>query len=66
MGIGFRTDFILGYKVILELKSFEALAPVHFKQLQSYLKLTGLKLGLIVNFNVEFLKDGLKRIANNL
>ncbi len=66
MGIGFRTDLILGYKVILELKSIEALAPVHFKQLQSYLKLTGLKLGLIVNFNVEFLKDGLKRIANNL
>lgn len=66
MEIGFRADAILDDKVILEIKSIEALADIHFKQVLTYLKLTNLKLGLIVNFNVVLLKDGIKRIANNL
>ena len=64
--IGFRADVIINDKVILELKSIEALAEVHYKQVQTYLKLTGLKLGLLVNFNVPLIKDGIHRIVNNL
>src|SRR5258707_1185109 len=48
--LGFRADVIIENKVILELKSIEALAPVHYKQVQTYLKLTGCKLGLLINF----------------
>jgi len=66
MEIGFRADVILGDKVILEIKSIEALADIHFKQVLTYLKLTNLKLGLIVNFNVVLLKHGIKRVANNV
>ena len=66
MDIGFRADVILDDKVILEFKSVDALADIHFKQVLTYLKLTDLKLGLIINFNVVLLKDGIKRIANNL
>nr|WP_310586943.1 GxxExxY protein [Runella slithyformis] len=51
---------------MLELKSVEAIAPVHQKQLQTYLKLTGLKLGLLLNFNVPLTKDGIQRIVNRL
>lgn len=54
------------HKVILEIKSVEALAPVHHKQLLTYLKLTGMKLGLLLNFNEELMKTGIKRIVNNL
>lgn len=63
---GFRADIILDNCVIVEIKSVECLAPVHFKQLQTYLRLANKKLGLLVNFNVNLLKDGLNRIANNL
>lgn len=66
MDIGFRADVIVDDKVIIELKSIEALAPVHYKQVQTYLKLTGLKLGLLINFNVNLIKDGIHRIANRL
>ena len=66
MEVGFRADVILDDKVILEIKSVEALADIHFKQVLTYLKLTNLKLGLIVNFNVVLLKDGIKRVANNI
>lgn len=66
MDIGFRADVILDDKVIIEFKSVEALADLHFKQVLTYLKLTDLKLGLLINFNVSFLKDGIKRIANKL
>ncbi|MDQ6610346.1 MAG: GxxExxY protein, partial [Bacteroidota bacterium] len=61
---GFRPDVILDKKVILELKSIEVLANIHYKQLLTYLKLSGCKLGLLINFNVEFLKNGIHRIAN--
>ncbi len=64
--IGFRVDVIINKKVIVELKSVEALAPVHFKQVQTYLKLTNCKLGLLINFNVNLIKDGIHRIVNNL
>ena len=53
-------------KIIIELKSVETLAPVHKKQLLTYLKLSGLKLGLLINFNVATIKDGIVRIVNNL
>ncbi len=66
MELGFRADVILENKVIIELKSIEAIAPVHTKQLLTYLKLTGMKLGLLVNFNEALIKDGIKRIVNNL
>jgi len=61
---GFRVDFILENKLLIELKSIEALADIHYKQVQTYLKLTDLKLGLLINFNVVYLKDGIKRIIN--
>ncbi len=66
MEIGFRADVILEDKVIVEFKSIEALTDLHYKQVLTYLKLTDLKLGLLVNFNVLLLKDGIKRIANKL
>ncbi|MDB5208372.1 MAG: GxxExxY protein [Flavisolibacter sp.] len=63
---GFRADVILDNKIIIEFKSVEALADIHYKQLLTYLKLTHLKLGLLINFNVVLLKSGIHRIANNL
>lgn len=66
MELGFRADIIIENKVIIELKSIDAIAPVHSKQLLTYLKLTGFKLGLLVNFNEALIKDGIKRIVNNL
>lgn len=64
--IGFRADLIVGGKVIVEIKSVEALAPVHRKQLETYLRLTGKRLGLLINFNVELIRDGIKRVVNRL
>ena len=61
----FRADLVLDKKVIIELKSVETLNDVHKKQLLTYLKLTGLKLGLLVNFNEKLLKNGITRIVNN-
>ncbi len=66
MEIGFRADLIVNNKVIIELKSVEFLAPVHPKQLLTYLRLTNLKLGLLINFNESLIKNGITRIANNL
>ena len=66
LDLGFRADMIIGDKIILELKSVENIMPVHKKQLLTYLKLTGLKLGLLINFNVELVKNGITRIVNNL
>jgi len=66
MDIGFRADLIVGKRVIVELKSVEAIAPVHPKQLLTYLKITGLKLGLLINFNEKLIKHGITRIVNNL
>jgi len=66
MGIGFRADLVVEDKVIVELKSVKEISPVHSKQLLTYLKVTDCKLGLLVNFNVELIRDGIKRIVNNL
>ncbi|MBK8353179.1 MAG: GxxExxY protein [Chitinophagales bacterium] len=66
MDVGFKADLIVENKVIIEIKSIEALAPIHYKQLTTYLKITNLKLGLLINFNEYLLKDGIKRIANKL
>lgn len=64
--IGFRADLIVENKVIIELKSVEEIIPVLYKQVLIYLKLTDLKLGLLINFNENLIKDGIKRIVNNL
>ena len=66
MEIGFRADVIVENKVIIELKSVEKLTDLHYKQVITYLKLTKLKLGLLVNFNIPLIKDGIHRIVNNL
>jgi GxxExxY protein len=66
LDIGYVADIILEDKLIIELKSVDKLLPVHFKQLQSYLKLKNMKLGLLVNFNVELIKDGINRVVNGL
>jgi len=63
---GFRADLIIERKVIIELKSVEHLAPVHSKQLLTYLRLTGCRLGLLINFGEALLKDGFKRVANGM
>jgi len=63
---GFRADLIVEKSIIVELKSVETLAPVHGKQLLTYLKLMDYRLGLLINFGAPLLKDGIKRIANNL
>lgn len=63
---GFRADVIIDKKLLIELKSVEALANVHYKQVLTYLKLTNIRLGLLVNFNVALIKDGIHRVVNNL
>jgi GxxExxY protein len=62
---GYRIDLLVNGLVIVELKSVDQLHPIHEAQLLSYLKLSGLKVGLLMNFNVEALTRGLKRIVNN-
>lgn len=63
---GFRADLFVEKKVIIELKSIERLQPVHSKQLLTYLRLTGCRLGLLINFGENLLKDGFKRVANGM
>jgi len=63
---GFRADIIVENKVILELKSVENITPVHRKQIQTYLRLTGLKLGFLLNFGARLMKDGIVRAVNGL
>jgi GxxExxY protein len=63
---GYRLDVVVENAVILELKAIEALLPIHEAQLLTYLRLTGLKLGLLINFNVPLLRSGIRRIVNNL
>jgi GxxExxY protein len=66
MEVGYRIDLLVENKVIIEVKSLENLAPVHYAQLLTYLKLSDLKLGLLINFNCKLLKEGIHRIVNNL
>jgi len=63
---GYRLDLLVGDCVIVELKAVEKLAPIHTAQLLSYLKLSGCKLGFLLNFNVIHMRDGIKRIVNGL
>ncbi len=61
---GYRLDLLVEDKVIVELKAVDELAPIHQAQLLSYLKLSGCKVGLLINFNVPLLKDGIRRVVN--
>jgi GxxExxY protein len=63
--IGYRLDLIVENKVIIEVKSVDALNDIHIAQVLTYLKVSGCKLGLLVNFNVLKVKDGIKRLVNN-
>jgi len=60
---GYRIDLIVKEKVIIELKAVESLIPVHEAQLLTYMKLTGIRVGMLMNFNVPVLKDGIKRMV---
>jgi GxxExxY protein len=64
--MGFRADLVVEEKVIIEIKSVSEVLPVHKKQLLTYLRLSGKRLGLLINFNEALLKDGIVRIANGL
>lgn len=66
MNLGFRADLIVNQKIIIEVKSVETINPIHPKQVLTYIRLTGIKLGLLVNFNEPIIKSGLKRIVNGL
>jgi len=63
---GYRLDFLVANMVVVEIKAVEALTPLHEAQLLSYLKLGGWKMGLLINFHVTLLKNGLKRLVNGL
>lgn len=63
---GYRVDLLVAGKVIVEVKSVEAINDVHLAQVLTYLRLSGCKLGLLINFNVTLLKTGIKRVVNNL
>jgi len=62
---GYRLDLLVENQIIIELKAIDALLPIYEAQLLSYLKLSGLKVGLLLNFNVRLLSNGIKRIVNN-
>jgi GxxExxY protein len=64
--LGFRADLLVEDCVMVELKSVENVIPVHKKQLLTHIRLAGLRLGLLINFNVELIKDGITRIVNGL
>lgn len=66
MNLGFRADVIVESKLLLELKSVEAVNNVYMKTVLTYLKLTAIRLGLLINFNEGLIKDGIRRILNNL
>ncbi|MBN1516818.1 GxxExxY protein [Candidatus Sumerlaeota bacterium] len=63
---GFKADVIVDDKVVLELKSVERVAPVHKKQVNTYLRMTGCKLGYLLNFGEELMRDGIHRVVNGL
>jgi GxxExxY protein len=61
---GYRLDFLVNDKVVLEIKSADKIIPIHDAQILSYLRLSGCKVGLLINFNVKLLKNGIKRFIN--
>ena len=66
LDVGYRVDLVVGDKVVIEIKSVEAIIPVHRKQLETYLRLMDLRLGILINFNVELIKNGIHRVVNRL
>jgi GxxExxY protein len=66
MNVGFRADLVVAHKVVVEIKSIQAVGPVHKKQLLTYLRLADKRLGLLINFNVELIKHGISRVVNGL
>lgn len=66
LDVGYRLDLLVERKVIVEIKAVEALNDIHLAQVLTYLKLSECKLGLLINFNVTLLKDGVRRVVNNL
>jgi GxxExxY protein len=64
LSCGYRIDLLVAGRVIVEIKSCDIVLPIHEAQLLTYLKLTGLRVGLLINFNVSVLRDGIKRLAN--
>jgi GxxExxY protein len=64
MDLGFRADLVVEGKVLVELKSVEETAPVHAKQVLTYLKISGMRVGLLINFGAALLKDGIQRIIS--
>ncbi len=66
MEVGYRIDMLVENKIIVEVKSVENLNEVYYAQILTYLKLSGLNLGLLINFKTKYLKDGIHRIVNNL
>jgi GxxExxY protein len=66
LDVAFRADVVLGNKLVVEMKSIKEVTEIHFKQLSTYLKLMNMKLGLLINFNVILLKDGIHRVVNKL
>ena len=66
MEVGFRADLVVEDKVIVEIKSVEEVHPVHKKQVLTYLRLSGKRLGLLINFGAPLIKDGITRLVNHL
>lgn len=66
LDVGYRLDILVSEEVIVEIKAIEKLLPIHEAQLLTYLRLTGRQAGLLINFNVPVLRDGIKRVVNNL
>ncbi len=66
LDIGFRADLVVEGRVIVELKAVETILPVHSKQLLTYLRLSNMRVGLLINFNVALLKDGITRLVNGI
>ena len=66
LNIGYRIDLLVENKVIIEVKSVETLNDIHLAQVLTYLKLSNCKLGMLINFNVTLIKNGIRRVANNL
>jgi len=66
LDVGYRVDLLVEKKVILEIKSVESLCDVYFAQVLTYLKLSGCILGLLMNFTVKLMKEGIRRVVNNL
>lgn len=65
LDVGFRVDLLVNLRLVVELKSVEAIAPVHIMQVVTYLRLMDLRLGLLLNFGAPLMKDGIRRVVNN-